>query len=102
MLHPSVADWLLHSDGHADLVQEIELASETLSNVKFIQEKKLVTKFLDELAQDTGKYCFGIKDTMQGLDMGAVETLICWENLEICRIEIRNPHKDDSNQILFL
>merc|ERR1711948_69100 len=47
--------------------QAIELSSETLKNVKFIQEKKLITKFLDEVAQDTGKFCFGIKDTMQGL-----------------------------------
>merc|ERR1712054_32751 len=63
--------------------QAIELASESLKNVKFIQEKKLVTKFLDEIAQDTGKYCFGIKETIQGLEMGAVESLICWENLDI-------------------
>jgi len=74
--------------------QAIELASESLKNVKFIQEKKLVTKFLDEIAQDTGKYCFGIKETIQGLEMGAVESLICWENLDILRIQIRNPHTD--------
>merc|ERR1719384_258194 len=41
--------------------QAIELAGETLKNVKFIQEKRLITMFLDEVAQDTGKYCFGIK-----------------------------------------
>jgi peptide chain release factor subunit 1 len=74
--------------------QAIELSSETLKNVKFIQEKKLITKFLDEVAQDTGKYCFGIKDTMQGLDMGAVETLIVWENLDLLRLVIKNPHTD--------
>merc|ERR1712232_761558 len=67
---------------------------ESLKNVKFIQEKKLVTKFLDEIAQDTGKYCFGIKETIQGLEMGAVESLICWENLDILRVQIRNPHTD--------
>jgi len=77
--------------------QAIELASETLKNVKFVQEKKLITHFLDEVAQDTGKYCFGIKDTMQGLEMGAVETIICWENLEVVRLVIRNPHTDVSN-----
>merc|ERR1719394_264552 len=74
--------------------QAIELASETLKNVKFIQEKRLITSFLDEVAQDTGKYCFGIKDTMTGLEMGAVSTLICWEGLEMKRIHIRNPHTD--------
>lgn len=72
--------------------QAIELSSEALKNVKFVQEKRLITKFLDEIAQDTGKYCFGIKETIQGLDMGAVETLICWENLNINRLQIRNPH----------
>merc|ERR1719336_3564783 len=77
--------------------QAIELSAETLKNVKFVQEKKLITNFLDEVAQDSGKYCFGIKDTMQGLEMGAVETLICWENLEVVRLVIRNPHTDVSN-----
>ena len=48
--------------------------------------------FLDEVAQDTGKYCFGIKDTIQGLEMGAVSTLIVWENLELKRIVIKNNH----------
>merc|ERR1719245_2831836 len=71
--------------------QAIELSAETLKNVKFIQEKRLITKFLDEVAQDTGKYCFGIRDTITGLEMGAVETLIVWENLELKRIVIKSP-----------
>merc|ERR1719245_2872155 len=74
--------------------QAIELSSETLKNVKFIQEKRLITKFLDEVAQDTGKYCFGIRDTITGLEMGAVSTLIVWENLDVKRICIKNPHTD--------
>merc|ERR1712113_1378322 len=44
--------------------QAIELSSEILKNVKFIKEKKLISKFMDQVAQDTGKFCFGIKDTM--------------------------------------
>jgi len=72
--------------------QAIELASETLKNVKYIKEKKLITKFLDEVAQDTGKFCFGVKDTIQGLEAGAVEVLIVWEELETKRIKLHNPH----------
>ena len=70
--------------------QAIELASEALSNVKFVQEKKLIQKYFDEISQDTGKYCFGIEDTLKGLEMGAVETLIVWENLDITRYVLRN------------
>merc|ERR1712032_1202083 len=78
--------------GENGFSQAIELSSETLKNVKFIKEKKLITKLLDEVSQDTGKYCFGMKETMQGLDMGAVETLIVWEEFVYKRLQIKNPH----------
>ena len=38
--------------------QAIELAGETMRNVKFIKEKKLIGGFFDEIAQDTGKFSF--------------------------------------------
>ncbi|CAK5279258.1 unnamed protein product [Mycena citricolor] len=70
--------------------QAIELAAESLANVKFVQEKKLIQKYFDEISQDTGRYCFGIEDTLKALDLGAVETLIVWENLDITRFILRN------------
>ena len=70
--------------------QAIELSADTLSSLKFIQEKKLVGKFFDEIAQDTGKYVFGINDTLTCLEMGAVETLVCWEDLEVARVTLKN------------
>ncbi|EMD34381.1 hypothetical protein CERSUDRAFT_117252 [Gelatoporia subvermispora B] len=70
--------------------QAIELAAESLANVKFVQEKKLIQKYFDEISQDTGKYCFGIEDTLKALELGAVETLIVWENLDITRYALRN------------
>ena len=65
--------------------QAIELSADILANVKFIKEKKLIAKYFDEISQDTGKYCFGVDDTLTCLDMGAVETLIVWENLDVNR-----------------
>ena len=44
----------------------------------------MACRYFDEISQDTGKYCFGVEDTLQCLDMGAVETLLVWENLEVC------------------
>jgi peptide chain release factor subunit 1 len=71
--------------------QAIELSAEVLSNVKFIHEKKLISKFFEEISQDTGKYCYGVKDSLDALAMGAVETLVVWENLEYSRIKLRHP-----------
>ncbi|KAL6869526.1 translation termination factor eRF1 [Amphichorda felina] len=70
--------------------QAIELSAETLSNVKFIQEKKLIGKYFEEISQDTGKVCYSIDDTLKALELGAVEILIIFENLEITRWALRD------------
>lgn len=54
-------------------------------------------KYFDEISQDTGKYCFGVDDTLKALEMGAVEILIVWENLDIMRYVLKN-HQTDGKQ----
>lgn len=76
--------------GENGFSQAIELASDTLANVKFVQEKRLISRFFDEISQDTGKYGFGVSETLQLMEMGAVETLIVWENLETDRVVLKN------------
>jgi len=85
--------------------QAIELAQDTLSNVKFVQEKKLLSKYFDEITRndgiDAGKFCFGIVDTMNALESGACETLIVWENLDFNRYIFRK-HDSDEDIIKYL
>lgn len=80
--------------------QAIDLASEVLGNVKFIQEKKLLLEYFDEISRNTGKYCFGVTDTFDALKMGAVKTLIVWDNLDINRYLVKNS--ENEIQELFL
>jgi peptide chain release factor subunit 1 len=61
-----------------------------LSNVKFVQEKRLIGRFFDEISQDTGKFVFSVHDTLACLEMGAVETLLVWEALDCDRYDIMN------------
>jgi len=77
--------------------QAIELSAEVLSNVKFIQEKKLIGRFFDEIKQETGKYCYGIQETLKGLEMGAVEIIIVYENLDINRWVLKNPSTNEES-----
>lgn len=70
--------------------QAIELSADTLGSVKLMKEKKLLQKYMDEISQDTGKYCFMVDDTFKALELGAVEDLIIWENLDVERIVLRN------------
>lgn len=76
--------------------QAIELSKETLKDVKFIQEKELISKFFEEIAQDTGKYCFGVRDCLYALDSGAVETLIVYENLDVTRFVLGNSNTPET------
>lgn len=79
--------------------QAIELSAETLGSVKLIQEKKLIQKWFDEISQDTGKYCFMVKDTLNALELGAVDVLIVWENLDVDRMTLRNNSSMETNVV---
>ena len=63
-------------------------------NFKDILVFFLPGKYFDEISQDTGKYCFGVDDTLKALEMGAVEILIVWENLDIMRYVLKNHQSD--------
>ena len=69
----------------------ITLGADMLSNVKFVHEKKIVGKFFESIALDTGMIVFGVDDTMKALELGALETMLLFENIEVMRYEIKNP-----------
>jgi peptide chain release factor subunit 1 len=75
--------------------QAIELSAETLNNVKFVQEKKLLSRYFSEISRDTGKYVFGVKDTLGA--MGAVEEIIVWENLDVNRYLLKDPNTGEES-----
>jgi len=86
--------------GSAGFNQAINLSMECLGNIRFIQEKKLVHQFFTEIQMDTGKACFMIGDTLKCLEMGAVETLILWEQFpDECKV-IRNRETKEEKMIL--
>jgi len=80
--------------------QAITLAADSLANVKFVQEKRIIGKFFEEIALDTNMITFGVDDTMKALDMTALDTLMLFEEIEVMRYEIRNPVKNETNVFL--
>lgn len=80
--------------------QAIEMSAECLEGVKFIAEKKLIQKYFDEIHQNTGKVVYGVRDTLEALEAGALETLIVWENLDIIRYVLTNPFTSATKVLL--
>ena len=81
--------------GENGFSQAISLAEDALSNVKFVEEKNLISKYFEEIALDSGMIVFGVEDTLHSLEVGALDLLMCFENLEINRYEIRDPSNDE-------
>ena len=52
-------------------------------------------KLFEEISTDTNRYCFGVEETLHALEIGAVETLIVWENLDVLRLQLRNTQSPD-------
>jgi peptide chain release factor subunit 1 len=82
--------------GENGLNQAITLSADALSNVKFVAEKKLISKFFQEIDLDTGMVVFGVDDTMRAMEGGAVDLILLYEDLDINRYVIKNPVKGDT------
>lgn len=86
--------------GENGFSQAIELAADALSNVKFVQETRLLSAFFEELAKDTNMVIYGMNDTLSAWESGAVKTIIAWENLDYLRVILRNPEGQEIVKIL--
>lgn len=91
---------IAHS-GDVGLNQAIELSQDALGNVKLVQEQKLIRKFFDEIGMDSNLYCYGVSDSMKALEMGAIETLIVFEDLDVKRFLVK-PADGSAEQTYFL
>ncbi|KAF0989096.1 hypothetical protein HZS_861 [Henneguya salminicola] len=80
--------------------QAIDLCGEILQGVKFIQEKKIIGRYFEEIAQSGEKFCYGIDETMHCLESGAIETLIVWENLDCNRFLLRKQGVEQQTILL--
>jgi peptide chain release factor subunit 1 len=86
--------------GENGLNEAITLASEALNNVKFVAEKKLVSKFFEQIALDTGMIVFGIDDTIKALELSALETIMLYEDIEAHRYVLKHPIKGDTKVLI--
>lgn len=87
--------------GEAGFNQAIELCSTSLSDLKFIKEKKVLQDFFEEIAKDSGKYVFGLDETLKFLNSGIIEKLLVWEDMNFFRVVLNNS-KTHQAYLLFL
>ena len=96
-LHYEVQDKIIDTfdTGYTDefgLRELVSAASETMSDLKVSQEKKLMKKFLKEVTKTEGSLAvYGEFQIRKALEMGIVDTLLLSENLRKYRIKLTCP-----------
>ena len=73
----------LNYSGEDALEELVSKAEDSIEDSKVIQEKNLVTKFFKNLKKENGKSEYGVEQVEKALKMGAVETLLISENVEL-------------------
>lgn len=71
-------------------VKEIlEKSSEIMRNVRCVEERRIVQRFLYEIGHDTGLATYGEKEVRRALEDGLIDILLLSEALETTRVTIK-------------
>ena len=76
----------------------VDKSEEILRRIRYVEEKKVVQKFLREIGQDTGLATYGEDDVRKYLNNGIVDTLLLSEDLENVRVTVKCGSCDYSKE----
>ncbi|TFG00198.1 MAG: peptide chain release factor 1, partial [Promethearchaeota archaeon] len=82
--------------GEQGIRELVEKSTELLKDVRYLEEKELVQKFLRELGTNTGMVTYGQKQVLEALELGAVETLLISEEVDVYQVTVNCQQCDYS------
>ncbi|MBD3192693.1 MAG: peptide chain release factor 1 [Candidatus Heimdallarchaeota archaeon] len=74
--------------GEEGIRELMDKSTELLQNVRYLEEKELVQRFLRELGTDSGLAAYGQKEVLRAIELGAVDTLLISEELDVIQAKI--------------
>ncbi len=66
----------------------IEKVKDKIEDVKYIQEKQIMQRFMKEISVDSGLASYGLEEIQRALNYGAVDTLMLSERLNIYKVKL--------------
>ena len=86
-----------YTDDHG-VEEVVEGSQDILRRIRYVEEKKIMQKFLREIGQDTGLAAYGEDDVRKYLSNGIVATLLLSEDLESVRVTMKCGSCDYTKQ----
>jgi len=75
--------------GEAGIRETVEKAKPLLQDVRFVQEKEIVTRFIREATSEYGLATYGLENVLASLNNNSAETIILSDDLDTTRIEFK-------------
>jgi len=75
--------------GEQGIEEIVEKAPEIIRNIRYVEEKQIVQKFLGHIGHDTGMATYGEKEVRRALSSGLVDTLLISEALETKTVTVK-------------
>jgi len=72
--------------GREGIREIVEKASDKLENVRLVEEKKLVQKFLAEVSKPNGLAVYGLPRVIEALNRNNIETILCSDDLNTSKV----------------
>ncbi len=73
--------------GEPGLYEAVERGQEFLKNAELSKEKDILQRFFNELQKTHPKVTYGINETIKAIELGAVNTIIVSEDLDLEEVE---------------
>ena len=77
-----------YTDEHG-VEEVVEGSQDILQRIRYVEEKKIMQKFLREIGQDTGIATYGDDEVRKHLNNGIVATLLLSEDLDSIRVTVK-------------
>jgi len=69
--------------------EAVEKSEEILRRIRYVEEKKIMQKFLREIGQDTGLATYGENEVRNLLSTGIVDTILISEDVDLVRATVK-------------
>jgi peptide chain release factor 1 len=85
----------LNYSGEEALEELVNKAEDAIEDAVVVKEKNLVNKFFENLKEENGKSEYGLKQVMNAMEMGAVDTVLISEDFNhyMAEYECENSHE---------
>ena len=86
--------------GSEGVRETLEKAHDVLQNVRVVEERKLVQKFLREINQEQGLALYGIMEVANAMKKSSVDVVLVSDDLEILEIRVKCKRCEDERSVM--